>query len=182
MISEIDLILSEKVEDVIASSLSLTLLKVYSRLYLNGGQPRTCSKSQREYYYKLKKDYDINKEQLERTCLPVFDGRRYVPGVFKDGVLVAGHLHIMGSLLTDKQAIDYLNNGVLKEKDFKILPKSYKVELEIKKYTIADVIDILDRDNYNELKKAAKALDLISGSPTKDEIKETLANFTSDLI
>lgn len=169
MLKEINEILSKDVEEVIASPLSLQLLRIYSKLYLNGGQPGVCAKSQRLYYNKLKEDYQMNTEILNRTCVPNFEGLKYIPGVFKDGKLIAGHVHVMGATLTDAQAIKYLENGVLKESDFKVLPGKVK-DLEKNSDTM-DLNAILDHDNFAELRKEAKKLGMNEKNPSKDELK-----------
>jgi hypothetical protein len=127
MVGKLDKIMTMNVEEVIASPLSLDLLKLYSIIFLAGAQPRTCAASQREYYKKLKENYQMAKQKLTKTHMLNWAGRRYIPGVFdKAGKLVAGHLHIHSEYLTDEKAVEYLKIGALKEKDFAVLPESYK--------------------------------------------------------
>jgi len=118
VIEKIKEILSKDVEEVIASSLSLDLLKIYSSLYLNGAQPKTCSKIQRVYYNELKLTglkRAANYTVMERTCKPKWSGLRFIWGD-----------HYSDETLTDEQAIKLLKNKGLQERDFEILPKGYK--------------------------------------------------------
>ena len=124
MVEQLKEILSNDVEVVIMSpQLSLSLLKCASVILLNGGQPRACARSQRDYYNKLKKEGMAKAEMIEkaknRTCEPSFKGIRY------SKVVMA---HISSELLNDELAIEYLQKGALKESDFKVLPKGYKEE------------------------------------------------------
>lgn len=126
MVEEVKEILNNDVEVVIGSpQLSLSLLKCYSELFLNGRKPRVCAKSQRIYYEELKTKGMAKAEILEkvkvRTCVPAFKGLRYSNKVF---------CHISSELLYDEQAIEYLNNGALKESDFEVLPEGYKKEVK----------------------------------------------------
>jgi hypothetical protein len=181
-------LLKMSIEEIISSTHSLTLLKYYSKLYLNGTPPRTCAASQRKYYYKLKKDYQMKKEIIERTCAPKFEGRRYIPGVFKDGKLIAGHLHIDGSLLTDKQALEFLNLGVLTEKDFIQLPDGYEyVKPEIKEetksegFTENELLEVLEREDFNELSRVGKALKLFEKRGKKEDMITAIKDHISKL-
>lgn len=179
MLEELGELLGMDIEDIISSVHSLTLLNIYSKLYLNGAQPRNCAASQRKYYNELKKDYKMKKEKIERTCIPAWEGRIYRPGVFKKGVLVAGHLHIMAGSLTDEQAKKHLKTGALKEKDFIRLPGEKK-EISSKGYTSEELLDIIDNEDYNKALSAAKTLDLVKGSPKKEEVFDALKQFLSD--
>ena len=67
MIQEIEEILSKPVKEVINSPLSLTLLKIYSTLYLGGGQPRWCERSQTSYYNQLAIDGLKKAKQMENS-------------------------------------------------------------------------------------------------------------------
>ena len=86
MVEDVKLILSKSVEEVIASTLSLSLLDCASKLYYQGAQCRYCAASQREYYHMLKKNglelaekYDKMKEP--KTFKLTFDGVRYIPKI-----------------------------------------------------------------------------------------------------
>lgn len=118
MISDINEILSKDVKEVINSPLSIKLLKIYSALYLGGGQPRWCEKSQTSYYNQIaidgiKKASEMNKEIIERTCELKSDIQIYVSSL---------GMHIMNSNITDKIAIEGLKKGYLKESNFVKLP------------------------------------------------------------
>lgn len=118
MIYRVKSILSMDVEEVIASSHSLELLKIYSLLYLNGGQPRTCSRSQRAYFLELQTT-GLDKAAkyntiMERTNKPNWKGLRFIWGD-----------HYSNETLTDEQAIKLLKNGGLRESDFEKLPEAY---------------------------------------------------------
>ena len=179
MLEELDELLGMDIEDIISSVHSLTLLNIYSKLYLNGAQPRNCAASQRKYYNELKKDYKMKKEKIERTCIPAWEGRIYRPGIFKKGVLVAGHLHIMAGSLTDEQAKEHLKTGALKEKDFIRLPGE-KTEVPKKEYTSEELLEIIEKGDHAIALRAAKVLDLVKGNPKKEEVFEALKQFLSD--
>lgn len=170
MLEDIKLLLSMGVEEIISSRHSLTLLKLYSDLYLNGKAPRTCANSQRAYYIRIKRDYEMKKDELKQTHVLKFKGRRYIPGIFKDGVLVAGHLHINSEFLTDADALKYLKLGVLKQSDFVKLPEGAKESK--KEQTISELIE---EGDYNRMVKRAKKLKLFEGTtPKKPELIKLL--------
>jgi hypothetical protein len=122
MVEDVGKILRTDIREVVASPLSVLLLKCYSVLYLNGGQPRFCEASQRKYYNQLKVDGMERAKLLEavksRTCEPAWNGLKYYPATGE---------HINNEWITDEQAIKYLKLGLLKERDFITLPKLYKV-------------------------------------------------------
>lgn len=188
---ELKELLKMDIEDIISSVHSLTLLKLYSDLYMNGTEPRGCEDSQRKYYSQLKKDYQMKKQIIERTCVPKFEGRRYIPGVHnKDGKLIAGHLHVNGNILTDKQAIQFLNLGVLTKKDFIKLPKGFeevkaetkaKDNKEAKPYTKDEIKELIEKDNYKKLSQAARDLGLIKTSANKEKTIEKLNDYLSKM-
>jgi hypothetical protein len=81
MVSKVKEILNNDVEVVIASpQLSLSLLRCYSILFLDGGKPRVCAVSQRSYYSKLKLKGMARAELIDkaknRTCKPAWRGLR----------------------------------------------------------------------------------------------------------
>lgn len=121
MIELVKEILSHSIEEVIASSLSLKLLKVYSTLYLNGRQPRLCAGCQRDYYIQLSKNGLLKAKQMEnikdRTCKPAWKGLKYIPPTGR---------HWNDKLITDAEANKLLRAGHLKEEDFHKLPDNYK--------------------------------------------------------
>lgn len=125
MINDVKEVISATFEEVSASSLCLKLLNCYSILYLCGGQPGTCSMSQRKYYNQLKLNGLEMAEQFEeiknRTCKPAWIGNMYVPKM-------ARHYH--PDYITDKEAINLLENGGIPESKFSILPDAYKSKKE----------------------------------------------------
>jgi hypothetical protein len=176
MIKEYDKIMSMSVEEVISSSHSITLLRLYRLLYLNGSTPRWCAASQRKYYEQLKKDYMKNKEKLEKKHVLAFSGRKYIPGVFKDGELVGGHLHISSENLTDLEAIELLKMGALKEKDFKVLPNS-KAKKEAVEYSKEEIENAITEGKYQPMLKIAKDLKLVKGNANKETIENKLNEY-----
>lgn len=123
LISDIELICSKEVEEVLNSSLLLKLLNVYSILYLNGGQPNTCSKCHRDYYAQIKSNgltkLQSMSENLKKTCELVSKDIIYIQPL---------HAHISNISLTDELAIRCLENKWLRENDFEKLPEGYKTK------------------------------------------------------
>ena len=119
---------------------SMLLLKIYSKHYLNGGQPRTCENSQKQYFEQIKKDKNnimkIEKNKKERTCIPSFSGDKRISQYVKNGVTIKIFRNVNSENLTDQEAIDFLEAGILKESDFEKLPevkKTRKSKKTIKK-------------------------------------------------
>ena len=129
MVQEIEEILSKPVKEVINSPLSLTLLKIYSTLYLGGGQPRWCERSQTSYYNQLATDGLEKAKQmensgvLERTCELKPDMLIYVSSLA---------MHITKSNITDRIACEGLTKGFLKESQFIKLPDCWLNKDEVK--------------------------------------------------
>ena len=129
MVQEIEEILSKPVKEVISSPLSLTLLKIYSTLYLGGGQPRWCERSQTSYYNQLAIDGIKKAKQmensgvLERTCELKPDMLIYVASMA---------MHITKSNITDWIACEGLTKGFLKESQFIKLPDCWLNKEEAK--------------------------------------------------
>lgn len=122
MVAEVVKLLNSDIQEIITSpELSLSLLRCYSVMYINGASPRACEASQRMYFDKLKVDGMARAELMEkvkvRTCQPAWVGLKYSPIVMR---------HILPELLYDEIAIDYLKSGALKESDFDVLPDGYK--------------------------------------------------------
>jgi hypothetical protein len=117
MVNEVKEVLSVPFETVVATPLSLKLLNCYSKLYLCGGQPRTCTNSQRTYYQELIKTGITMAEKYDkaqvRTCKPAWNGLKYIPATAR---------HWNSQLVTDEEAEMLLKKGFLTEKDFSILP------------------------------------------------------------
>jgi len=119
---------------------TIALLKTYSKYFLNGGQPNTCTKCMRDYHKKIKMKADLLKKIESRTCVPSFKGRMYIPSVMKDGKLIPLCEHIASEYLTDEKAIQLLKIGALKESNFLKLPEGYEVvKIEVKEIEIKEV-------------------------------------------
>lgn len=114
-------------------SLLLPMLKIYSFLYLDGKAPSGCGKVQRDYWNTLCIRNDINKlidnmkKIIERTNVPAWKNIKFFSKLGK---------HVNANLLTDEDAIKYLEAGYLSKEDFIKLPeikddKSIKQEEEI---------------------------------------------------
>jgi hypothetical protein len=127
MVETVKYICSKSAEEIISSADTIKLLNCYSVLYLNGGQPRWCARSQREYYTEIQKTGLIMAEKYEqakvRTCKPAFKGLRLVAHPKN------GHYHINAETLTDAQAMDLLRLDILKEDQFEKLPDAYLKEV-----------------------------------------------------
>lgn len=117
MIEQIKTILSKPVEEVINSPLSLVLLKCYSVLYLNGGQPRACAVSQRGYYAQIARDGLQKAEIMENKTCRLVDGIHWVRALAD---------HFSNANITDEVALKCLAEGWLLERHFITLPEGYK--------------------------------------------------------
>lgn len=130
---EVNELINSDVEEIIKSSASLDLLKIYSILYLNGAQPRTCASSIRNYYFELKKTGIMKAEKLEaiknRTCKPKWNGLRLINGD-----------HFSNEWITDEEAIKLLQRGYLNESDFDVLPDGFKKEANAQKTGTGNLI------------------------------------------
>jgi hypothetical protein len=123
IVESVNEILNHDFNEIKSSTLVATLLSVYSKLYLNGAQPRLCNKCHEQYYNQLKingmKKAELFKKAKSRTCKPAWKGNRYIPSRGR---------HYNNELLTDEQAIELLSTGDLKEKDFFTLPGKKDIE------------------------------------------------------
>ena len=101
-------------------SLLLPFLKLYSFVYLHGGQPSGCGKVQRGYWHQFfernnyKELLDMINKSVNRTCVPAWKNIKFFVKLGK---------HVSANLLTDEQAIEYLEKGIMSESDFLTLPK-----------------------------------------------------------
>ena len=135
MVTAVKLILNSDISVVLKSAeLSLSLLKCYSILYLNNGQPRVCERSQRAYYSQLQKSGIMKASKQEeinnRTLKPSFKGLKYIPQPFCK--------HINSDYLTDADAIELLNAKALRESDFQVLPEGYNVTPKVEEVKAED--------------------------------------------
>lgn len=121
MIDKLQKILSTSIEEVVASSLVLDLIDLYSKLYLNGSNPGGCEKCLRTAYNELMKTGMEKIKQLEeiksRTCKPAWNGLKYINATAR---------HWNSDLITDNEAIKLLEAGHLKKVDFEILPFDFE--------------------------------------------------------
>jgi len=124
MLEKINNILNHTVEEVLNGPLSVDLMEVYSKLFLYGGAPRFCAACQRDYYKEIAKSGLEKYYQMEnvkkRTCVPSFTDLKFIchPKL--------GHFHVSALWITDEKAIFYLENKMLSESDFTVLPQGYK--------------------------------------------------------
>lgn len=119
MLERVNNILSKDIEKIISSELSLELLQVYSILFLSGGQPKTCSNSQRKYYQELSISGIklAKKMDKKRTCKPKWKGLRYIS---------KEHSHFNSETIDDETAIKLLKRKSLSKDDFIKLPEDYE--------------------------------------------------------
>ena len=188
MKEDLEVLLKMDIQDIIKSpEYSMSLLKIYSVLYLGGGQPKRCSRSQTIYHSELKKN---GMEKINKKHVLSFEGRRYIPGIFKDGKFVGGHLHIDSKYLTDVKALEYLRNGWLNENDFKVYPdgyvlkeivkkevKSIEKQVDKKEYSFDEVKAALKKSDYHELNNVANYLGLAKGKLKTKKAKELIENY-----
>lgn len=129
MVGQVKNILSKDIEEIYSTSLSLDLLKIYSSLYLAGGQPRSCKASQIQYYNRLMKDGILKAKEMEeinkKTHKVIKKGLKYIGGKFCK--------HFDLQMLTDKEANELLQSGWMKETEFEKLPDLYKEEKKVLK-------------------------------------------------
>ena len=117
MLADVRKILDKDFDEIKTSSLSLLLLKVYSKLYLAGAQPRTCESAMLNYYKRLKKDGLIMAQKNEEKTHKL---KKNIKGLKYVGKPFCKHFDLEN--LTDKEAISLLKLGVMKENQFDILP------------------------------------------------------------
>lgn len=121
ILSDIQIIRNIPFDELVDSEKVMILLSVYSFLYLNGGNPGWCKKCMQDYYGKIltegEKQLKLVMEIKKRTCIPSWDGVKYVRGAFYDS-----------NTITDALALDAITRGYLSEKDFKEMPKILKDE------------------------------------------------------
>lgn len=128
MIDSVQKILKHELREILDSPLVLTLLSIYSTLYLNGKQPSSCSACIKKYYLAIKTNGMERAKEFEaaknRTNKPKWDGLRFSSKAQR---------HFNSRLITDEQAIDLLNKGIFTPSDFEILPEGYKKPVKEKK-------------------------------------------------
>jgi len=121
-VHDLEEVLASPIEVVISTPLSLKLLKCYSILLLQSTQPHCCEASMRRYYIQLqvksKEMSDKLQEIKDRKCKPNWKGLIYIA---KDS------LHLHSDTITDREAVQHINNGNLKLSCFDILPEDLPV-------------------------------------------------------
>lgn len=144
MLEKLNLILSKDFEEIVNSSISLTLLEIYSKYYLSGGQPRTCRQSQLSYYQTIIKDKTkLIEAMTEKTNICKLKGLKYIPKP------LCKHYDLEN--LTDKEASMLLEKGWLKESDFEKLPVQYVEDKKVEAEIIAE-----EKKAKKEVKKTTK--------------------------
>lgn len=128
MVERVASILRHDYREIIGSPLILEFLDIYSKLYLNGGQPNHCEACHRKYWQELNQTGIQMAEKLEaiktRTLIPAWNGLMWVPSAAR---------HFDSARITDQEACSCLIDGQLRESHFEKLPDdyvSYKSELE----------------------------------------------------
>ena len=125
MVENVKEVINATFEEVNSSSLVLKLLDAYSKLFANGAQLGGCSLCLRDYYNQLKQkglEMAEKYEQVQvRTCKPAWNGL---------WLINAAARHYNSEWITDEEAIDLLNRGIVKESDFEVLPENYKPAVE----------------------------------------------------
>ena len=118
MKGQLEKILSVSYEQIEKSSkLTLLLLSIYSKLFLNGSQPSTCSKCMRDYYKKIVQEGLKKIEFMEKKTNVLKEGLHFVRPENKD---------FTNANLSDEKAIELLDKGLLKPSQFNTLPKGWE--------------------------------------------------------
>lgn len=113
-------------------SLLLPFLKLYSFVYLHGGQPSGCGKIQRGYWNQFfvmnnyKQLLDMVNKAVNRTCVPAWKNIKFFVKLGK---------HVSANLITDEQAIEYIEKGIMSKDDFLTLPKMPEKETIVEEQT-----------------------------------------------
>jgi hypothetical protein len=137
MEKEVEILLKHDFEYIKNSELCLSLLKIYSILYLKGGKPSsTCVNCMRKYYNEIKKTGLMKaKKEAEKT----YTNKCKIKGV-KYVRKAARHFDF--SNLCDVDAQWLLDNDVLKESDFTTLPE----QKQVKKKTVKKSKDEIQKN------------------------------------
>lgn len=119
-------IINSTFKDILSTEKSVLLIGLYSKMYLNGAECRTCKNSQLKYYERLKRDGMKTAEKMEkvktRTCVPAWDGMCFIA---KAGNHYPAHLH------TDEDAIYLLSNKYISESKYHVLPRGYGEQIVV---------------------------------------------------
>lgn len=113
-------------EEIKSSELAIELLWAYSKLFNNGKEPSWCVRCMKGYYQEIIKNGTKMAEKLteaeNRTCKPNWNGLKYIHK--------AGR-HYSNLYITDKEAIYLLENNLINEDQFDILPVDYTKNIEV---------------------------------------------------
>ena len=125
-IDKTNYIINSNFTEILSTEKSILLIALYSKMYLNGAECRTCKNSQLKYYERLKRDGMKTAEKMEkvrtRTCTPKWDGDCFISK--------AGR-HFPAHLLTDEDAIYLLSNKYISEEKFLVLPRGYNETVQV---------------------------------------------------
>lgn len=154
MLEKVINIIKHDEDYVISSDLCLILLKIYSELYLNGRQPQWCSKCMRRYFRELKKTGIMKAKERDNQTFTNKCNKKGVSYVRK----AAKHFNF--SNLSDTQAVWLIENEILKESDFSILPESYKKQENTKDFVKKLIQNGESRTNIRKLVTDLKGKEL----------------------
>lgn len=153
LLEDVQQILSKDIENIVKTQDSLLLINCYSKLYLCGGNPGWCERSQRKYYSELQKTGIIKameyNEIQNKTNVPNWQGIKFI---CKNGKA----FHVNSEWMPDLKAFDLLVNGFLSESDFKILPQKYIDEICKKDVQLSDIDKAMNEISENISKKRGK--------------------------
>lgn len=127
MVNEVNKIISLEFNSIIADGTNtMLLLGLYSKLYLNGQEPRTCKAQMFKYFNELKKTGIMQAEILEKVKVRTCKLKRGI-------VNIKGGATISDEFMYDELALNLLKNKSLQEGHFEILPEAYKKKTTAKK-------------------------------------------------
>ncbi len=153
LVDDVQILINTRLEDIENSSLVILMLKVYTKLYndpntihILGSSCKNCKQKLIKIYKQLKLNGMELAEKFDkpRTCIPAWNGLRYISGAAK---------HYDSSNLTDEAAIFFLEKNILSESDFKKLPEGYSVKKEVN-----NNIDIKGKSTILAPKKTTKKI------------------------
>lgn len=155
--------------DSIQKTDPLLIIEVWSKLFNNGEQCRMCIASQKKYYsdiltkgIKMAEEF---KEIEKRTCVPTFKGLKYV----------AGKGHFLADTITDEDAIEMLEKGILKESDFKVLPEVKEELTDGQKACVTEFKERLGKgEKKGDIEKSCEGVEIDGEKATKALIKKLI--------
>lgn len=119
--SDLDIIVNTDFDTIKSTDLVLTLIRLYSKLFLNSNQiDSTCVLCLEKYHNEIKSNGYSRLEKMQTTELKTnkckLSGLKYI------AVL---HVHYDLQLMNDREATNLLKIGYLKESDFEVLPENW---------------------------------------------------------